>query len=82
MVTSNVFEKLRRKRDFPPPAVRRDLRERAGLTQEDVAGEIRVDRASVARYELGAREPRGETLRRYARLLDKLTLELDGKAGK
>ena len=81
MTVAKLVRKVRQKRNFPPPEVRRNLRERAGLTQTDVAGVLGTDRASVSRYECGAREPSGETLRRYADLLDMLTLELAGKGG-
>ena len=80
MELDTVIAKIKSKQAFPPPAVRRNLRERAGLTQHDVAGVLGIDRASVARYESGIREPRGEILRRYAEVLDRLTLELAGKA--
>ena len=72
----NLIQKLRFTRGFPPPEVRRNLRERAGLLQRDIAGAIGVDRASVSRYELGTREPSGKVVRRYASVLDALTVEL------
>lgn len=68
--------KIRLRRNFPSPAARRHLRERAGLTQADIAKAIGVDRASVARYELGQRKPAGEVLARYVALLDQIVREL------
>jgi transcriptional regulator with XRE-family HTH domain len=44
----------------------------AGVSQQLVADELRVDRATVTRYELGERTPRGELLISYIRLLDEL----------
>ena len=75
-----LAEKIKKKRDFPPPGVRRRLRESAGLTQQDFAGFLGVDRASVSRYETDTRAPSGEILSRYIRLLNRLTIELSGKA--
>lgn len=80
-MVGKLISKMRLKRAFPSPAVRRHLRQRAGLTQQDIAKVLGTDRASVARYELGTREPRGEILKRYSELLDALTLELVGKSG-
>lgn len=61
-------------RSVPLPALlmRRALREAANLTQRDVATVLGVDRASVARWELGSREPRGELRQAYADLLRSL----------
>jgi DNA-binding XRE family transcriptional regulator len=57
---------------LPPPRVRRARRQAAELSQDDVAGFVGVNRASVARWELGLREPRDELRRRYAELLEEL----------
>jgi DNA-binding transcriptional regulator YiaG len=62
----------RTRRRLPEPAVRRLLRERAQLTQGEIAAVAGVDRASVSRWESGAREPRGETLATYISILDRL----------
>jgi len=78
---NTLIEKVRAKRSFPPPEARRNLRQRAGLTQHDIAAAIGVDRASVARYEAGTRGPSGEVLRKYSAVLDALTIELAGKGG-
>jgi DNA-binding XRE family transcriptional regulator len=69
-ITDKILE-----RRLPPPAVRREIRVGAGATQDEVATPCRVNRASVARWELGVREPRGETRIRYAKVLRQL-LEL------
>jgi transcriptional regulator with XRE-family HTH domain len=66
---------------LPPPALRREIRQLAGLTQEDIANALRIDRASVARWEAGTREPRHDLLRPYLELLDRLLEELDSRAG-
>ena len=64
------------KRNFPPPDTRRHLRLRAGLTQQELAEVLGINRATVARYELGQRKPTGALLARYAKLLDDLMAEL------
>jgi transcriptional regulator with XRE-family HTH domain len=57
---------------LPSPPLRRALREEKALTQADVAQVLGVDRATVARYELGTRSPRGDIRRRYAEVLAEL----------
>lgn len=76
-----VVAKTRLRRSFPAPEVRRHLRRRAGLSQQDLAAALGVNRATIARYELGERLPRGELFVRYARLLDVLAAELSGRPG-
>jgi DNA-binding XRE family transcriptional regulator len=58
--------------ELPPPPVRRAIRVAAGLPQGAVARAIDVSRATVTRYELGVREPRGEVRRRYAEALERM----------
>ncbi len=64
-----------RKRGLPAPPVRRLIRERAGLSQVDLAGYLDVSRPTITRYENGRRTPRGVLLERYQELLDRLTRE-------
>jgi transcriptional regulator with XRE-family HTH domain len=61
-----------RRVELPPPPVRRARRIAAGLIQDDLAAVLRVRRATIARWELGLREPRGELRRRYSEALDQL----------
>ncbi len=51
------------------------LRERARLSQAEVARTCHVTAPAVTRWEQGSREPRGEAALRYARLLGRLGLE-------
>jgi transcriptional regulator with XRE-family HTH domain len=67
---------VRLARSLPPPAMRRALRLRAGLTQQDVAYLLGVARVSVTRWESGEREPRRSEGARYAVLLGWISLEL------
>jgi len=53
----------------------RELRERARLTQRELAAAINVDAATVSRWESQLRRPRGEAAQRLAhmvRLLERL----------
>jgi predicted transcriptional regulator len=69
LVAARVLERL------PPPRVLRMLRQRAGLSLAVVAAEVRIDKSSIARYEVGRRRPRGETLGRYVATLARLAME-------
>jgi transcriptional regulator with XRE-family HTH domain len=58
---------------LPPIEDRRALRRRGRLTQATMASIVDCDRASIARYELGTREPRGAMRERYANALKALS---------
>lgn len=47
----------------------KDLRERAYLTQEDLARKTHITVATVSRIERGERQPRVSTIRKLARAL-------------
>ena len=64
---------------LPDPAIRRLLRERARVSQSEIAAVANVDRASVSRWESGAREPRGENLENYLEILDRLARVARGR---
>ncbi|MER6105127.1 helix-turn-helix transcriptional regulator [Streptomyces sp. NPDC001832] len=57
---------------LPPPAERKRLRAAHGLTIDEVAGALKVRRATVSAWESGKTEPRPPERDAYARLLDKL----------
>ncbi|MCZ4125145.1 telomere-associated protein Tap [Streptomyces sp. H39-S7] len=57
---------------LPPPAERRRLRAAHGLTLDQVAGALKVRRATVSGWELGKTEPRPPEREAYARLLRQL----------
>lgn len=69
---SALAEQVKQARRLPPPAVARAIRDAAGVSQRQVADELGINRVSVARWELGARTPRGELRLRYVDLLDEL----------
>ena len=69
---TGAIAKARALRDLPAPQLRRAIRVNAGLSEEDVGGELGVHRATVCRWELGQRSPRGHLLVAYLDLLRKL----------
>jgi DNA-binding XRE family transcriptional regulator len=74
-MTQALIEELRARGDdarLPSPARARLIRIEAGVTQQRLADELDVIRITVARWENGSREPRGELRRRYAALLREL----------
>ena len=67
-----LIEQVRAARRLPPPVVARAIRDAAGVTQQQLADELHINRVSLARYECGARRPRGDLRLRYAELLEQL----------
>ena len=73
MKSINVaIERARRRKRLGPPEVRRLLREQAGLTQIELAEAIGVTRATVGRWESGARNPSRRVVDRYLEVLERL----------
>jgi DNA-binding transcriptional regulator YiaG len=62
-------------RRLPAPDIRRALRERVGLAQQDIADALGVTRVTVTRWESGARTPQRANAASYAALLDRLAEE-------
>lgn len=48
----------------------RELRERRGLYQKDVAAALKIDRTTYVKYETGSSEPSFEILKRIARFYE------------
>ncbi|MHB8465046.1 MAG: helix-turn-helix domain-containing protein, partial [Acidimicrobiales bacterium] len=71
MSAATVMNKAKLIKALPPPAERRAIRERAGLTQQDFGDALGVDRATVCRWEAG-RRPERPHLGAYVRLLQRL----------
>jgi DNA-binding XRE family transcriptional regulator len=57
---------------LPPPALRRALRQQAGLSQQELADALGVWRETVARWESGTRGPSGLHFYEYAQFLAQL----------
>lgn len=70
-----LLAESRTRRQLPEPTIRRLLRTRADLSQEALASVLGINRASLARWELGQRTPRGQLCRDYAELLRRLAEE-------
>jgi DNA-binding transcriptional regulator YiaG len=64
-----LTQRLRTRRDLPPPEVRRALRRAAGVPMQDVAAIVGVTRQAVALWESGSREPRNTNLASYSEVL-------------
>ena len=62
------------RQNLPAPAMRREIRERAGVSQSALGCEVGVTGACVSLWEReeGGREPRGVRLVRYVSLLKQL----------
>jgi transcriptional regulator with XRE-family HTH domain len=60
------------RRRLPEPLILRHIRERAQVSQEELAEIVGVDRASVSRWENGTRTPKGENLLTYIAALERL----------
>ena len=69
-----ISEFVAAKRELPPPAMRRLIRETAGASLELVAEQFDppVTRHAVMHWERGARFPRAAHLVQYAEILRKL----------
>jgi DNA-binding transcriptional regulator YiaG len=68
----HLLDEARLAVSLPPPADRMAIRRRAHVSRERLAAELGCHIISVARWERGTRNPRGELRRRYARLLQLL----------
>lgn len=73
----DLIGSLQAARRLPAPAGRRAIRLAVGATQQQVADELGIDRVTIARWELGLREPRGALRLRYLALLDELRRLMD-----
>jgi len=51
----------------------RRVRQAAGITQPEIAADVRVSAAAISRWEAGARAPRGAAALRYLRVLEQLS---------
>ena len=67
--TETLRAELRARRELPPPAMRKAIREAAGVTRTKVARSVGVTRQAVALWESGRRTPSGRYLEAYLRVL-------------
>ncbi len=64
-----LLERVRTRRDLPSPEERKATREASGETQGACAAACGVTRSAFARWESGERQPVGEHLFAYSKLL-------------
>ena len=57
----------------------KEIRLARGMTQEQLADKVGIERTSITNYELGTREPSLDTLRKLAEALDCTLDELIGR---
>ena len=74
--SDELIEEAKARRVLPSPAKRPSIRERANLTQLEVAEALNTDACCISHYERGTREPRGDMRRAYGALLDRLRREV------
>jgi transcriptional regulator with XRE-family HTH domain len=67
-----LVDQARAARRLPSPAGAKAIRLGVGVTQQQLADELGVDRVTVARWESGKRTPRGELRLRYIAVLETL----------
>ncbi len=70
--TGEILTLARALRDLPPPRKCRSIRLGAGLSLDKVGAHLGVSGVSVGRWENGTRQPRGDDLVAYVRLLNQL----------
>lgn len=64
-----LIDEVRARRQLPAPDIARRIRQDAHVSQARLAQELHVTRATVARWESGARTPRGANLIAYSAIL-------------
>ena len=71
-----LLEQSGHRRQLPEPWERRDLRERALVSQHALAAALGVEPSTVCRWERGTRQPRpGPTLSAYLEFLTRVAAE-------
>lgn len=60
------------RRRLPSPALRKAIREHAGVTVAELAQVVGVSRQAIYRWEQGTRTPRGAVMHVYLAVLDEL----------
>lgn len=68
----SITEEVKARRRLPAPAMAREIRRAARVSQGRIAQELGVTSITVSRWEAGTRVPRGPLLVAYVELLDSL----------
>ncbi|MFJ7069866.1 helix-turn-helix domain-containing protein [Streptomyces sp. NPDC101115] len=69
-ITERINSRMRLRSDLPEPDERRQIREAAGLSQQEIADALGVSRSAIAQWEQGVRYPRERYRAAYAEALD------------
>ena len=67
-----LIDEINTKRRAPSPALAREIRRAAGISQARLAAELGVSTVTVCRWEGGSRRPRGPMLLAYVTLLEQI----------
>lgn len=73
VVPMSLIDTVRTRSALPTPALRRAIRDAAGVSQGQIARELGVHRMTVCRWEAGTSTPRGDHLHAYAAILNGLS---------
>ncbi len=73
MELTALIETAKRRRRLPSPELRKLIREEARVSQEELAETLGVRRATVSRWESGARTPTGPLFDAYLEALSRLS---------
>lgn len=73
VMAMSLIDTVRTRSALPTPALRRAIREAAGVSQGQIARELGVHRMTVCRWESGTSTPTGDHLHAYAALLNALS---------
>ncbi|MBI2015313.1 MAG: helix-turn-helix transcriptional regulator [Candidatus Rokubacteria bacterium] len=76
-----ALEQAQRQQRLPPPAERRRLRRRAGLSQVIIGRALGVSGVTISRWESGARTPSRCRAPLYADVLERLAREAANGGG-
>ena len=76
----SLLNDVRARGALPTPALRRAIREAAGVSQGQIAREVGVHRMTVCRWESGTSTPAGKHLHAYAAILRDLQEATSGSA--
>jgi DNA-binding transcriptional regulator YiaG len=72
MESDELLERVRAASQLPTPRERRAIRERANVSQRELAGALGVSVMALNRWERGITRPRGRHAAAYAALLGQL----------
>jgi DNA-binding transcriptional regulator YiaG len=64
-----LAQRVRTRRDLPPPGVCRSIRQAAGVSLDDVARVLGVTRQCVSYWEAGRHAPRGRNRDQYVEVV-------------